>query len=288
MRAKPDFAVKNAGFSATLFAKRKLRLAERTATFLAFHACAIGFALAGLLMGWYGLAAGFVIGFMLDLARLEARTRRRLSLFMRAPCGASGGEAASPRLAAAMPGYAAAVCLALRGEWPFPADPETGRFLWERLASAALASDDRAAREGERVADAAARCSGVDLPGLARYLATMAGADKARRLLADWAFAAAALGSGRLDPETELGIRAALGDCGLSSREILAARSASFRGERDPWTVLGLAPGAPPGEIKRAFRALSRAFHPDAGAEPDGARFREVAEAYATLSSMPR
>jgi hypothetical protein len=239
------------------------------------RACALAGALAGLLAGWFGLAAGLIIGFMLDVARLEARTRRLLSAYLGRP------DAAEP--SAPLPGFAAAACLALRGEWPGIADLESKRALWGRLSAAALPPGARARREAERVADVASRCAGADLPGLARLLATT-DAPRARRLLADWAFAAAALGRGRLDAGTELKLRAALGDCGVGAQEMLAARLASFPGERDPWTVLGLAPGASRADAKRAYRRLSRLFHPDASPDEDGERFRELREAYAQLS----
>ncbi|MDE0171665.1 MAG: molecular chaperone DnaJ [bacterium] len=54
----------------------------------------------------------------------------------------------------------------------------------------------------------------------------------------------------------------------------------------DHYEVLGVDRDATPGEIKRAFRRLARATHPDAN--PDDpraeARFRQVAEAYEVLS----
>jgi hypothetical protein len=250
------------------------------------YACAIVGALAGLAAGWFGLAAGLVIGLMLDIARQEARTRARLADYLRSPEPEGQGEGAT-RLAAAVPGFAAAACLALRGDWPGAADFEARRLLWDRLSSAVLPPDSGARREADRVADVAARCSGADLPGLARLLATSEPSARSRRLLADWAFAAAALGRGRLDADTELRLRASLGDCGLGAEELAAARLASFPGERDPWTVLGLAPGAPKSEVKRAYRRLSRAFHPDAAGGSDGERFREVSEAYRELSYSP-
>jgi hypothetical protein len=240
------------------------------------RACAIAGASAGLLAGWFGLGAGLVIGFMLDVARLEARTRSRLTAYLRRPDDA---ERAIPE---ALPGWAAAACLALRGDWPGPADPAARRYLWDRLSADALPRLARARRDAERGADVASRCSGADLPGLARILAT-SGAPRSRKLLADWAFAAAALAGGPLDAGTELRLRAALGDCGVGAGEMLAARLASFPGERDPWTVLGLAPGASRSEVKRAFRRLSRAVHPDAYPDDDGERFREVRDAYARL-----
>jgi len=263
-------------------------LARRAFGLIEPRACSVAFAAAGLLVGWYGLGAGLVLGFMLDVARNEAKIRRALALYM---TGGDRGGAESrvvPRLSSAMPGYAAAACIALRGDWPGTAGAEAGRVLWEKLSSRALEGDDRARREADRVTEVASRCAGADLPGLARLLATTQEASGARRLLADWAFASVALGGGRLDADAELGLRAALGDCGLGAREISAARALSFRGERDPWSVLGLAPGAAPAEVKRAYRALSRAFHPDASRGSDGARFREVQEAYEALSSPPK
>ncbi len=54
----------------------------------------------------------------------------------------------------------------------------------------------------------------------------------------------------------------------------------------DHYEVLGVDREATPGEIKRAFRRLARATHPDANPDDPGAeaRFRQVAEAYEVLS----
>jgi molecular chaperone DnaJ len=56
------------------------------------------------------------------------------------------------------------------------------------------------------------------------------------------------------------------------------------------WRVLGLTPGAEVAEIKRAYRRLARAVHPDLhpGASDDErralqTRFAEVTEAYRLL-----
>ncbi|MGA0830687.1 MAG: DnaJ C-terminal domain-containing protein [Nitriliruptoraceae bacterium] len=54
----------------------------------------------------------------------------------------------------------------------------------------------------------------------------------------------------------------------------------------DLYAVLGVAPDAPPEEVKRAYRRLAREHHPDAGG--DEARFKEVAHAYDVLGDAER
>jgi molecular chaperone DnaJ len=55
--------------------------------------------------------------------------------------------------------------------------------------------------------------------------------------------------------------------------------------QRDYYELLGVARDADEGEIKRAFRRLARALHPDVSEAPDAEeRFREVVEAYEVLS----
>jgi molecular chaperone DnaJ len=54
------------------------------------------------------------------------------------------------------------------------------------------------------------------------------------------------------------------------------------------YEVLGLSPGASESEIKAAYRRLARQFHPDTGQPGDVARFREVQEAYDTLSDAEK
>ncbi len=51
----------------------------------------------------------------------------------------------------------------------------------------------------------------------------------------------------------------------------------------DPHAVLGVAPGAPPAEIKRAYRALAKAFHPDTAGESAIPRFLAIQAAYEAL-----
>ena len=58
----------------------------------------------------------------------------------------------------------------------------------------------------------------------------------------------------------------------------------------DYYAVLGLAPGATPAEIKRAYRRLSRRYHPglNPGDRQAEALFERITEAYATLSDPDR
>ena len=59
---------------------------------------------------------------------------------------------------------------------------------------------------------------------------------------------------------------------------------------KDPYEVLGIEPGATLGEVKRAYRALAKEFHPDAnpGDTVAANRFREATEAYDLLSDPER
>lgn len=55
--------------------------------------------------------------------------------------------------------------------------------------------------------------------------------------------------------------------------------------KRDYYEVLGLAKGASDDEIKKAYRKLSKQYHPDINKEADAEeKFKEVSEAYEVLS----
>jgi molecular chaperone DnaJ len=58
--------------------------------------------------------------------------------------------------------------------------------------------------------------------------------------------------------------------------------------KRDLHAILGVPVGADLETIKNAYRRLAMQVHPDAGRDPDPARFREVHEAYAELSAAAR
>ena len=51
--------------------------------------------------------------------------------------------------------------------------------------------------------------------------------------------------------------------------------------KRDYYEVLGVAKGASQDEIKKAYRKLSKQFHPDINKEADAEdKFKEISEAY--------
>jgi curved DNA-binding protein CbpA len=56
----------------------------------------------------------------------------------------------------------------------------------------------------------------------------------------------------------------------------------------DPWRILGLAPGASVDEIRRAYRKLAKANHPDAAGEAALPRFLAIQAAYEQLAGPGR
>jgi curved DNA-binding protein CbpA len=56
----------------------------------------------------------------------------------------------------------------------------------------------------------------------------------------------------------------------------------------DYYVILGIPRSADAGSIRTAFRGLVRQYHPDAGAGSSAQRFREIVEAYETLSDPDR
>lgn len=54
--------------------------------------------------------------------------------------------------------------------------------------------------------------------------------------------------------------------------------------KKDLYLILGVSPGAAPEAVRDAYRKLAKQHHPDASGDGDAGRFREIAEAYETLS----
>jgi len=58
---------------------------------------------------------------------------------------------------------------------------------------------------------------------------------------------------------------------------------------KDYYIVLGVSPGASPGQIKHAYRRIAKQLHPDLAGSPAGAdKFMEVKEAYDTLGDAEK
>lgn len=57
-------------------------------------------------------------------------------------------------------------------------------------------------------------------------------------------------------------------------------------GDSSAWDVLGVAPGATPEEIRRAYRRRAKATHPDVNPGIDRAEFQRVQAAYQSLLDL--
>lgn len=68
-----------------------------------------------------------------------------------------------------------------------------------------------------------------------------------------------------------------------------ARRGLSSSSARDPYAVLGVPKSATAQELKKAYFAMAKKFHPDVNPSPQAAaRFRELSEAYDLLRDPPR
>jgi hypothetical protein len=227
----------------------------------------------GAVGGWYGLAAGFLIGAMVDAARGSRRHRS----YLHRPEG--------PKPEEAFEGMAAMAALASAPWWPGPDDPDVRRDLLVSVARESLPGQALALRGLPRCLEAAAAESGLPFDALARDL-SLRGSDSAHRILARWAYALAKEGDRKLSHGAAASIVAALADSGCPAGLIAEARGVAFPDYRDPWDLLGVGPGATADEIKKAWRSRSRKLHPDHAGGEAAEAFREAKEAWDYLKSL--
>ena len=249
------------------------------ASLLASNAGFLAGALLGPILGWFGLAVGLTLGVMVDTVRTEFRLRAYLTK----PSAGAPDEV--------IPGLIAALAIATTFAEGLPKAER--RATLDGLLSAALGSKHLIMRIIHRPWPGSALAAveeegGFDASLLARRLA-LEGSAEARYFLAEaaWAFEAR---RGRLAWRRERELAARLADAGLGEEAILLARCRFFPEWVSPWEVLGLAPGSPRDAIRRAYRRVSKRWHPDGAGGADaeaGERFREARAAYELLSGDP-
>jgi hypothetical protein len=247
----------------------------------------------GLVGSWYGAAAGFLLGAMVDAARGSRRLRR----YFHDP------DARLPE--EGVPGMAAVAALAFSPAWPGPQVKEERRTIILRVAHAAFGSgagfsgDAPASapaglpgsmqglfleRQMTHLVEAALVEEGLPFDSLSRDLA-MRGGPAAQALLAAYAYALPASQSRDLEHGAEAAILAALADSGCPAGTIAEARSRAFPDYHDPWELLGVGPDAGLDELKRAWRKKSRRYHPDLAGDAGAESFRALKAAYEFLKA---
>lgn len=226
----------------------------------------------GALAGIYGVPAGAILGVMgAEIFRAQ-RQREELAFHLRDPASAPPPRSEPAPGAALLAGLAAAEARRLG------VPPEA--------AGQAL----RGFGTDPRLAAWTARAAGAVRPeeDLDRYIAVLTAAFDGRAvaslrpLAAEAFFALRRMSGGGFGSGEDLDTSSRLAALGVPEEEVRSARARNFPEFRDPWDILGLSPGASKDEIRRAWKRLSRKFHPD-GPCGDGQRFREAREAYEAL-----
>jgi len=230
--------------------------------------------LAGLAAGIFGILVGALLGFMIDTVRSEMRLRAWL---------ASPGSRRAPD--EALPGLVATLALT-----SFAA-PSLGhdrrRALIEPLLESILRPLGRLRRLVHRPWPTAILAvlegeTEMDREGLSRQLAAHASRET-KLFLARALWLVEAATHEILSRERERLLATLLLEAGLGLEDIHREREAVYPGWTSPWELLGLEEGAPPEEIRKAWRLVSKRLHPDSSAGADAERFIEAKEAYSVL-----
>ncbi|GEM_PF-860715 len=242
---------------------------------------AIG-ALLGLLGGFFGVLIGLLLGHLMDELARQYRGDREIQAYLEAP-GKSAFFEPCPGLAA----YCALGTVIIAGSLE---RDRTGGAAERGSAQIELVA---------RSAEVAFGCRETEMPTVESFCRLAA--SRLRQLNPD--LLAESLSSRRAayGDAAYLGnllSAMALGKKALATaqrvRRILdpayraAPKESGRAGERDPWSVLGLDPGASLRQIKTTFRRLATQFHPDALRDLEEERQRSAAEAFMTIERAYR
>ena len=264
---------------------------HRFRSILSPRAATIAGALLGLLMGWYGIVFGGILGAIVDALRSQRGADRQLVEWLENPGGTCSID--EP-----IPGLVAFSCLGVlllcenvshRGRRSTSVAEESG-IVWKMgLLSSTLAvslQEQRALLENiARVAYVHRELLNPDL--LAEVLAARR---RQRGDIAVWLSLLAALcdstASRTLFERIVRDIDPSAGFAGGAWSSCLQENEAVSDGEA--WTIMGLGPGSSKGELSRVYRRLARQFHPDALHGLDEEHLRQAANAFLRIDGAYR
>jgi hypothetical protein len=272
-------------------AKRRIRSALRVAI-----GPAAGVAAGFLAGGFFGALAGAVIGSLLGELFRRSSFSGSLTKYLRDPDARPDG----PPIDEAFRG----ACLLAGFVVSFDPGSDLGidggetamAAGFERVALTRIALDGGSGLGRARLG-AFSRLAQSLLPSAASYQAKLLirsyfaqeGCEPLPGALCAWAL----LKARRPQPDkaAHAKMRAFLRQAGCPEETIRVSEGRLFPQRAEDWEMLGLKPGASREEIKKSFRALSRAFHPDGlgGIDPERRKeaeeaFRRVRAAYERLS----
>jgi hypothetical protein len=259
-------------------AKRRIRSAMRVAI-----GPAAGSVSGFLVGGFFGALAGAVIGSLLGELFRRSSFSGSLTKYLRDPDARPEG----PPFDEAFPG----ACLLAGFVVCFDPGSDLGvgggepAKGFERVALTRIALDDGTGLSRSRMS-AFSRLAQSLLPSAASYQAqtlihayfAQDGSEPIPGALCAWALFKARW---PLPDKAALAtMRAFLGQAGCPEETIRVCEGSLFPQRAEDWEMLGLKPGASREEIKKSFRALSHAFHPDGLGGLDPQRRKEAEEAF--------
>lgn len=266
-------------------------LLHRFRSILSPRAATLAGALLGLLMGWYGIVFGGILGAIVDALRSQRGADRQLVEWLENPGGGC-------RIDEPLPGLVAFCSLGVllllenvshRGHRSASAAEESG-IVWKMgLLSSTLAvslQEQRALLENiARVAYVYRELLNPDL--LAEVLAARR---RQRGDIAVWLALLAALcdstASRTLFKRIVRDIDPSSGFAGGAEGSFLQGNETVS--DTEAWTIMGLGPGSSKGELSRVYRRLARQFHPDALHGLDEEHLRQAANAFLRIDGAYR